>query len=96
MGAVIVDAALHSGFVHVSVHALLLVSSLIVWMPIVSPLPETRPLKVALVLAPALHLLEPRARHQVRREHSRGAQLGHDVRHVDVRMAVVVAREQLL
>src|SRR5206468_3123428 len=52
--------------------------------------------KVALVLAPALHLLEPRARHQVRREHSRGAQLGHDVRHVDVRMAVVVAREQLL
>jgi putative membrane protein len=37
---VIVDAALHSGFVHFSVHALLLVSSLIVWMPIVSPLPE--------------------------------------------------------
>jgi putative membrane protein len=37
---VIVDAALHSGFVHFAVHALLLVSSLIVWMPIVSPLPE--------------------------------------------------------
>ncbi len=36
----VVDAALHSGFVHFAVHALLLVSSLIVWMPIVSPLPE--------------------------------------------------------
>ena len=36
----IVDAALHSGLVHFLVHALLVVSSLIVWMPIVSPLPE--------------------------------------------------------
>jgi putative membrane protein len=36
----VVDAALHSGYVHFSVHALLLVSSLIVWMPLVSPLPE--------------------------------------------------------
>jgi len=37
---VVVDAALRSGLVHFSVHALLLVSSLIVWMPLVSPLPE--------------------------------------------------------
>ena len=37
---VVVDAALHSGLVHFPVHALLLVSSLIVWMPLVSPLPE--------------------------------------------------------
>ena len=36
----VVDAALHSGFVHFAVHALLLVSYLIVWMPLVSPLPE--------------------------------------------------------
>ncbi len=36
----IVDAALHSGLVHFLVHVLLVVSSLIVWMPIVSPLPE--------------------------------------------------------
>ena len=36
----IVDAALHSGLVHFLVHTLLLVSSLIVWLPIVSPLPE--------------------------------------------------------
>lgn len=36
----IVDAALHSGLLHFLVHALLLVSSLIVWLPIVSPLPE--------------------------------------------------------
>ena len=36
----IVNAALHSGLVHFSLHALLFVSSLIVWMPIVSPLPE--------------------------------------------------------
>ena len=37
---VVVDAALRSGYLHFSVHALLLVSSLIVWMPVVSPLPE--------------------------------------------------------
>jgi putative membrane protein len=36
----IVDAALHSGVVHFLVHALLVVSSLIVWLPVVSPLPE--------------------------------------------------------
>jgi len=36
----IVNEALRSGVVHFLVHALLLVSSLIVWMPIVSPLPE--------------------------------------------------------
>jgi putative membrane protein len=36
----VVDAALRSGLVHFAVHALLLVSSLIVWMPLVSPLPE--------------------------------------------------------
>jgi putative membrane protein len=36
----IVDAALRSGLVHLLVHVLLVVSSLIVWMPIVSPLPE--------------------------------------------------------
>jgi putative membrane protein len=36
----IVNEALTSGVVHFLIHALLLVSSLIVWMPIVSPLPE--------------------------------------------------------
>jgi putative membrane protein len=36
----IVNEALTSGLVHFLIHALLLVSSLIVWMPIVSPLPE--------------------------------------------------------
>ncbi len=36
----IVNEALRSGLVHFLIHALLLVSSLIVWMPIVSPLPE--------------------------------------------------------
>jgi putative membrane protein len=36
----IVNEALRSGVVHFLIHALLLVSSLIVWMPIVSPLPE--------------------------------------------------------
>jgi len=36
----VVDAALHSGFVHFSVHAVVLVSALVVWLPIVSPLPE--------------------------------------------------------
>ncbi|MFN8027255.1 MAG: cytochrome c oxidase assembly protein [Acidimicrobiia bacterium] len=37
---VVVDAALHSGWVHFGVHSLLFLSSLIVWMPVVSPLPE--------------------------------------------------------
>jgi putative membrane protein len=36
----IVNSALENGFVHFSIHTLLVVSSLIVWMPIVSPLPE--------------------------------------------------------
>ena len=35
-----VNASLHSGVVHFSLHAVLFVSSLIVWLPIVSPLPE--------------------------------------------------------
>ncbi len=37
---IVVDAALHNGFVHFLIHALVLVSSLIVWMPLLSPLPE--------------------------------------------------------
>jgi putative membrane protein len=36
----IVNASLHSAIVHFSLHSLLFVSSLIVWLPIVSPLPE--------------------------------------------------------
>lgn len=36
----VVDAALRDGFVHFSIHALVVVSSLIVWMPLLSPLPE--------------------------------------------------------
>ena len=36
----VVNAALESGLVHFGVHALVLVSSLIVWMPVLSPLPE--------------------------------------------------------
>jgi putative membrane protein len=36
----VVDAALHNGLIHFGVHALLFVSSLIVWMPLASPLPE--------------------------------------------------------
>jgi putative membrane protein len=36
----VVDAALRSGLLHFLVHSLLLVSSLIVWLPVVSPLPE--------------------------------------------------------
>ena len=35
-----VNESLHSGVVHFSLHAVLFVSSLIVWLPIVSPLPE--------------------------------------------------------
>lgn len=36
----IVDASLRNGLVHFLVHALIFLSSLIVWMPVVSPLPE--------------------------------------------------------
>jgi putative membrane protein len=35
-----VNASLHSGFVHFSLHTLLFTSSLVVWLPVVSPLPE--------------------------------------------------------
>lgn len=37
---VVVDASLHNGLLHFGLHALLLLSSLIVWMPLLSPLPE--------------------------------------------------------
>jgi putative membrane protein len=36
----VVDASLHHAPIHFGVHALILVSSLIVWMPLLSPLPE--------------------------------------------------------
>jgi putative membrane protein len=36
----VVDASLHSGLTHFLLHSLLFVSALIVWLPIVSPLPE--------------------------------------------------------
>jgi putative membrane protein len=36
----VVDAALQNGLIHFGVHSLLFVSSLIVWMPLASPLPE--------------------------------------------------------
>jgi putative membrane protein len=36
----VVDVALHNGLIHFGIHALLFVSSLIVWMPLASPLPE--------------------------------------------------------
>ncbi|MGQ0825384.1 MAG: cytochrome c oxidase assembly protein [Actinomycetota bacterium] len=36
----VVDAALRNGLVHFGVHALVLVSALILWMPLASPLPE--------------------------------------------------------
>jgi putative membrane protein len=36
----LVDASLRSGGVHFLVHALIFVSSVIVWLPVVSPLPE--------------------------------------------------------
>jgi putative membrane protein len=42
----LVDASLRSGFVHFLVHALIFVSALIVWMPVVSPLPEIPRLSV--------------------------------------------------
>jgi putative membrane protein len=37
---IVVDASLHSGLTHFLLHSLLFVSSLIIWLPIVSPLPE--------------------------------------------------------
>jgi putative membrane protein len=36
----IVDASLHSGWVHFAVHALIFMTSFIVWLPVLSPLPE--------------------------------------------------------
>jgi putative membrane protein len=36
----LVNESLHSGLVHFSVHTVLFLSSLIVWMPVLSPLPE--------------------------------------------------------
>ena len=36
----IVDASLRNGEVHFSVHALIFVSSLVIWLPVLSPLPE--------------------------------------------------------
>jgi putative membrane protein len=37
---VVVNAALHNGLIHFGIHALIMISSLIVWMPLLSPLPE--------------------------------------------------------
>jgi putative membrane protein len=37
---VVVDLALHHGLVHFGIHAVIVVSSLLVWMPVLSPLPE--------------------------------------------------------
>ncbi|HEY5170306.1 MAG TPA: cytochrome c oxidase assembly protein [Acidimicrobiia bacterium] len=37
---VVVDASLHHALLHFGLHALILLSSLIVWMPLLSPLPE--------------------------------------------------------
>jgi putative membrane protein len=37
---VVVNASLHHGLLHFGIHALIVVSSLIVWMPLLSPLPE--------------------------------------------------------
>ena len=36
----VVDASLRNGFVHFLVHALIFLSSLIIWLPVLSPLPE--------------------------------------------------------
>jgi putative membrane protein len=36
----VVDASLHSGWTHFGVHSLIFVSAFIVWMPVLSPLPE--------------------------------------------------------
>jgi putative membrane protein len=37
---VVVDASLHSGLLHFSLHAVIFVAALVVWMPVLSPLPE--------------------------------------------------------
>jgi putative membrane protein len=37
---VVVNASLHHALLHFAIHALIVVSSLIVWMPLLSPLPE--------------------------------------------------------
>ncbi len=37
---VVVDAALHNALLHFAMHLLIVVSSLLVWMPLLSPLPE--------------------------------------------------------
>jgi putative membrane protein len=37
---VVVNASLHHALLHFGIHALIVVSSLIVWMPLLSPLPE--------------------------------------------------------
>ncbi len=37
---VVVDASLHNGLLHFGIHVVVVVSSLIVWMPVLSPLPE--------------------------------------------------------
>ena len=37
---VVVNASLHHALLHFSIHALIMLSSLIVWMPLLSPLPE--------------------------------------------------------
>ena len=36
----VVDASLHNGALHFGVHALIFVTSLLVWLPVVSPLPR--------------------------------------------------------
>jgi putative membrane protein len=36
----VVNASLHHALLHFSIHALIVISSLIVWMPLLSPLPE--------------------------------------------------------
>lgn len=47
----VVSAGLGSGLVHFGLHSLVLVSSLVVWMPIVSPLPEVPRLQPPLQMA---------------------------------------------
>jgi putative membrane protein len=46
-----VNASLHSGWVHFGLHTLLFLSSLVVWLPVLSPLPEIPR------LAPVLRML---------------------------------------
>ncbi len=36
----IVDASLHSGWVHFAVHTLIFLTSFLIWLPVLSPLPE--------------------------------------------------------